>query len=117
MSGYVFHCTPCGFPHAGECAPKPAAPSPKKPWEVEITVGSRWRGRAKAPGGPWVDTGWSSGYEVLSIISDGTTENTRIQVRAYGAPAAAVWTLDVAYWSEDGFPNPMTHHIEQMVPW
>ncbi len=22
MSGYVFHCTPCGKPHAGECPPK-----------------------------------------------------------------------------------------------
>jgi hypothetical protein len=22
MTGYVFHCTPCGKPHAGECPPK-----------------------------------------------------------------------------------------------
>ena len=27
MTGYVFHCTPCGNAHAGECPPKAVAPT------------------------------------------------------------------------------------------
>jgi len=117
VSGYVFHCTPCGFPHAGECPPRAEVPTTPKPREVEVTVGSHWSGQRKPPGGTWQPSGWHAGYEVVAIISDGTRDRSRVQVRAWGDPIAPVWTLQVDYWDEEGFDNPMTGNRERMIPW
>lgn len=123
MSGYVFHCTPCGFPHSGEC-PEPVKKAPELAPDVAdltIVVGSRWRGNRRARSGTlvgiWQRSGWPDGYEVLAVISGGTNDTTRIQVRAWNAQHAVVWTLQVEYWFEEGFANPMSGYDERMVPW
>jgi hypothetical protein len=86
--------------------------------EIEIVVGSRWRGQRRWTGQlQWQRSGWPDGYEVMAIISDGTTARSRVQVRAYNTQAAVVWTLQIEYWFEDGFANPMSGCDERMIPW
>lgn len=46
VTGYVFHCTPCGKPHAGEC-PTP----PKKSSWLYPAIGTKWKAIA-IPGSP-----------------------------------------------------------------
>lgn len=41
MAGYVFHCTPCGFAHSGDCiAPPPASPEEQEAMDVAIKEAS-----------------------------------------------------------------------------
>jgi len=42
MSGYVFHCTPCGTPHAGECPPKEPNPTVSQ-LSPRAADGQKWR--------------------------------------------------------------------------
>jgi hypothetical protein len=59
-------------------------------------------------------TGSKDGYKVLSIVSDGTQDGTRIQVQGtyFGA---IVWNLLIGYWFEEGIWNPMNRQFERMV--
>ena len=124
MSGYSFYCTPCGISHAGECPPKKEAPAKVlSDYVVEVDIGSRWKGQVRWHGrsnglvGIWKPAGDADGYEVLAIISDGTTPRSRIQVRSWGQPGAVVWTLPIEYWFEDGWFNQATGCDERMIPW
>jgi hypothetical protein len=102
-------------------------PPAAEEWQVEVVVGTRWKGQrrpvAMSPNNPrgligiWQPSGWPGGYEVLAIISDGTTARSRIQVQAWHTVAAAVWTLPIEYWYEEGWFNPATNCDERMIPW
>lgn len=55
MSGYIFHCTPCGNAHAGECPPKaPPATAALGPgehdWEKLAVVDLSLRQRCRKCG-------------------------------------------------------------------
>jgi len=105
MSGYVFHCTPCGFPHAGDCVVKaPDLVEKADPtYEVVITVGSHWQLEHQQPGYKrWGKAGYHDGYEVLAIVSNQTAGGTAVQVREWNAPAYPVYTCVIGWWDPDG---------------
>jgi hypothetical protein len=52
MSGYVFHCTPCGIAHAGECPPKARDPFYAGPGSFETVELPQILGRAARGGTP-----------------------------------------------------------------
>jgi hypothetical protein len=126
VSGYSFHCTPCGFAHPGECDPsvakktapvdlpratQPLAPQqpgravttsgPQGQWTATIAVGSRWRLEHQFPNTPhWQQVGWPDGYEVMAIVASGFS--VAIQMREWGSKVHPIYTCSMQWWEPDG---------------
>ncbi len=116
MSGYVFHCTPCGHAHAGECPPK-AVPAEPKPWQVAVTVGSHWHCEGWAALSQiWVPVGPTFGFEVMSIITNGIVKDSAVQVREWGQPTQPVATVPLKLWEPDGYDDGCGY-LKRMVAW
>lgn len=127
--GYVFHCTPCGHAHSGECPPKPKLddlvekvraqfrdavmdantawkqpiilnPSPvKNAWF--ISVGSKWMSELQHdPADPWV-VGNQKYYYRVSVVNASTV--TCIPVDMVSNVASSI-TQDypLEFWEDDG---------------
>jgi hypothetical protein len=79
MEPYVFHCTPCGKPHAGECPPKNPCAEIDFPTKITmpaiVSMGSRWWRELQYPGDPR----WLRARDVFVVTEHVRAANGRIR--------------------------------------
>ncbi len=89
----IFHCTPCGTPHAGECPPKVtakpqvAANTSSAKWPAFIQKGQRFR---------WVDG--------VHVVGDVDADGKRFVLLVNGDPNATLEGWDVIHTPNGCYP-------------
>jgi hypothetical protein len=102
MSGYVFHCTPCGKPHAGDCPPAKRITIAKT--TVYPATGSLWRCEFQLPfSGKWFSPGPGWYYEVVLAAGDQVSYKLSAQnPTPPGGDPAKIYHLGVEAWTDQG---------------
>ena len=87
--------------------------------EVMITVGSRWKQQTLLGNSlTWSDSGNPVGYEVVSVVSNGSYKGSYVQTKAWQAgKGAPIYTLTLDWWEELGMLRDPDGTRSRMVAW